>query len=456
VTITTTGIASLAVATHDTRGRWLAALLVVVVVLGGPARAVADDPQPHTPAPSPSGGWTLDASNWRRAEQLLPAAVLRRVQSGDYWYRVEPVDSEAFKAYLPAFFWEQSRSNEGRYAVDAKTCGLVDVETGVVAKHLDGLPFPTIADDDPRAGYRIAWNMRAVDMVGRGGETRFTINGIDERGEYKRIKLTESHTSFMGKASVPSQGEEEHLRSASLLTLLEPTDLNEVGGLTKRVNDWTTSDKMWFFVPATRRVRRVGSSWRSKRIAELEIFHDDLGGFASKIEYFEWRLIGQADVLAPIVNGGPLAMMRVSETRHEMKPPYISAAYETPGSRGVPWLLVDGMTMAPRPVWIVEGRSPDPDHQFFRVLFYIDRDMYRIYWKLVDDLQGRYFYNAMFGCHWSRTEDGSTAAVSPAFVVGVNDTTNRAAIAGRPTASFAVSNFPRGNFILHTLSSPSD
>jgi len=430
----------------EKKPRQLAALLVVVVALCRPVGVAADEPPPHNPTPSPSGGWTLDASNWRRAEQLLPAAVLRRVQTGDYWYRVEPVDSEAFKANLPAFFWEQSRSNEGRYAVDAETCGLVDVTTGTVATHLEGLPFPTIAAEDPQAGCRIAWNMRAVDMVGGGGETTFTINGVDDQGEYQRIKLSESHTSYMASTMDPDASA-KNLRSASMLILIEPLDLDGVGGLTRQTNDWSmSSDKIWFYVPATRRVRRASPAARSEPIAEFAIFHDDLGGFASKIESLEWRLIGQADVLAPIVNGGPLVMKRVSETRHEMKPPYIMAAYETPGSRGVPWLLVDGITMAPRPVWIVEGRSSDPYHKFSRVLFYIDREMYRIYWKLVDDRQGRYFYNAMFGYHWSRAEDGSAAAVSPAFVVGVNDTTNRAAIAGRPTKSYAVSNFPREYF----------
>ena len=38
---------------------------------------------------------------------------------------------------------------------------------------------------------------------------------------------------------------------------------------------------------------------------------------------------------------------------------------------------------------------------------YIDKDMYRIYWKLVHNRAGEYFYNAMCAYHWSKSADGN-------------------------------------------------
>ena len=38
---------------------------------------------------------------------------------------------------------------------------------------------------------------------------------------------------------------------------------------------------------------------------------------------------------------------------------------------------------------------------------YMDKDMYRIYWKLVHNRAGEYFYNAMCAYHWSKNADGT-------------------------------------------------
>jgi hypothetical protein len=75
------------------------------------------------------------------------------------------------------------------------------------------------------------------------------------------------------------------------------------------------------------------------------------------------------------------------------------------------------------PVWIVEGQSDDPFYNF-------DKDMYRIYWKLVHNRAGEYFYNAQCSYHFSKSEDGTFSAVTQNSVVGVNGKTNRAALGG--------------------------
>ena len=87
---------------------------------------------------------------------------------------------------------------------------------------------------------------------------------------------------------------------------------------------------------------------------------------------------------------------------------------------------------------------------------YMDKDMYRIYWKLVHNRAGEYFYNAMCAYHWSKSSDGSFSAVSPNLVVGVNDKTNRAALGGRYSSQFFEREFPEDYFSLRTLTHLSD
>jgi hypothetical protein len=122
----------------------------------------------------------------------------------------------------------------------------------------------------------------------------------------------------------------------------------------------------------------------------------------------------------------------------------------------VPWLIVDNLFLVPRPVWVLEGQSEDPYYNFGKVIMYMDKDMYRIYWKLVHNRAGEYFYNAMCAYHWSRSQDAAFSAVTQNMVVGVNDKTNRAALGGRYSSQFIERNFPRDYFTLRTLTKMSD
>jgi hypothetical protein len=400
--------------------------------------------------------WILDSNSWQQAEKLLPEVVLNRVKSGDYWYKVVPVDPEKFKQNYSKKFWEASEANAGKYDVDPATCGLKDVATGKIPDFYFGYPFPKIDPKEPNAACKMAWNFEAANSMGEGAGATFTLNGIDTSGEFKRIKLWLHANNFLGRHGGPIDNP-ENLRTTALTNVLEPQDIDGVGGLTKRTNDWEAQDKAWFYVPATRRVRRVNAATRSDPVAGLDIFADDLNCYGGKIEYYKWKLIGEQNILAPVLTPEPIIQKPTnSPTRFEVSIPYFKGAYETPGAQGVPWLIVENLVLIPRPVWILEGQSDDPYYNFGKVIMYMDKDMYRIYWKLVHNRAGEYFYNAMCAYHWSRSQDGNFSAVTPNMVVGVNDKTNRAALGGRYSSQFIERNFENDYFTLRTLTKISD
>ncbi len=106
-------------------------------------------------------------------------------------------------------------------------------------------------------------------------------------------------------------------------------------------------------------------------------------------------------------------------------------------------------------MWIVEGQSTDPYYNFGKVIMYFDKDLYRIYWKLVHNRAGEYFYTAACGYHF--VKDGETySSVYPNFVIGVNDKTNRAALGGRYQSSFIERNWDPNYFSLRTLTHMTD
>jgi hypothetical protein len=399
--------------------------------------------------------WTLDANNWQLAKDMLPEVVLNRVKAGEYHYNVVPVDPDKFKSLYSKKFWEASEANAGKYDVDPTTCGLKDLSTGKMPDFYFGYPFPKIDPKDTNAACKMAWNFESANQMGNGQGATFTLNGIDSTGEFKRIKLFLHLNSYLGRSAGPIPNE-EGLRSVALSNVLEPQDVDGVGGLTKRINDWTSQDKAWFFVPSTRRVRRVNAATRSDPVAGLDIFADDLNCYGGKVEYYRWKLIGEGNVLAPVLSPDPLLQKKVSDSRSEVDIPYFKGAYETPGAKGAPWLIVENLKMIPRPVWILEGQSEDPYYNFGKVIMYMDKDMYRIWWKLVHNRAGEYFYNAMCAYHWSTNDDKTMSAVTPNMVVGVNDKTNRSCLAGRYSSQFIETKYADDYFTLSHLSRMSD
>jgi hypothetical protein len=400
--------------------------------------------------------WTLDSNTWQQAKDLLPEQILNRVKSGDYWYQVMEVDPVKFKQNYSQKFWDASEANEGKYGIDEATCGLKDLATGKMPDFYFGYPFPKIDPKDPQAGCKMAWNFSAANGMSEGAGATFTLNGIDTGGEFKRIKLWLHGNFFLGRHGGPIDNP-ENLRVTALSNVLEPQDIDGVGGLNKTKNDWTSQDQAWFYVPATRRVRKVNAATRSDPVAGLDIFADDVNCYSGKVEYYKWKLIGEQNILAPVLRPEPFVQEATgSKTRFNVQIPYFKGAYETPGAKGVPWLIVENLVLVPRPVWVLEGQSEDPYYNFGKVIMYMDKDMYRIYWKLVHNRAGEYFYNAMCAYHWSRNQDGSFTAVTPNMVVGVNDKTNRAALGGRYSSQFIERSFERDYFSLRTLTKMSD
>jgi hypothetical protein len=420
--------------------------LVAVLAVAVAGRAIAEDV---------GKPWVLDSNNWQQGEGLLPDVILKRVKSGEYWYRVQPTDPATFHQYYSKKFWDASEANAGKYDVDAPTCGLKDIATGKMPNFYFGYPFPKIDKNDPNAACKMAWNFQAANSMVEGQGATFTLNGVDSSGEFKRIKLWLHMMFYLGRQGGPVDNP-ENLRRVSMSNVIEPQDVDGVAGLTKRPNDWKSEDQEWYYVPETRRVRRVNAASRSDPVAGLDIFGDDVNCYDGKVEYYKWKLVGEGNVLAPVLWPEPAKQKWISPTRADVEIPYFKAAYETPGAKGAPWLVVENLVMVPRPVWIIEGQSEDPYYNFGKVIMYMDKEMYRIWWKLVHNRAGEYFYNAMCAYHFSRNDDGTFTAVTPNMVVGVNDKTNRACLGGRYSSQFIERHFDDTYFTLHHLTHMSD
>jgi hypothetical protein len=418
--------------------RSAAASAALVVGLLGTARA-AEEP------------WVLDATSWERGKDLVPEPVLKRVRAGEYWFRVVPADPTRFHDNYSRPFWEASAANDGKYDLDSGACGLREKATGKVPDFYFGYPFPKVTGDDPEAGCKIAWNFTAASLMAGGTGASFYLTGLDHNGAYRTVRTKIQAMGFVGRHGGPIENPDRLVAKATSLAL-EPPDVEGVSTLTVRHIDWDKPDDMWAYVPQTRRARHISAASRSEPVAGMDIFADDINCYAGKVETYKWKLVGEGRVLAPVV-AQPYALPQraVSPTRWTIDTPPLPARFEDGAGKGAPWLITGGLAFVPRPVWIVEGQSTDPYYNFGKVIMYFDQEMYRIYWKIVSNRAGEYFYNAMCGYTFGETEDRSFSAVLPSVVVGVNDKTNRAAIGGRPRDQFIERAFDPAEFTLKAI-----
>ena len=92
-------------------GRYLnaAALAAGILLLATGAVRGADGDKPRDEP------WTLDANNWQEGKDLLPEPVVKRLQKGEYWFKVVPVDPAKFKQNYSQAFWAATAASMARF-----------------------------------------------------------------------------------------------------------------------------------------------------------------------------------------------------------------------------------------------------------------------------------------------------------------------------------------------------
>jgi len=419
-------------------GMSLRALVIgasAVVALLAPARCNAGD-QPQT-------AFTLAKDNADRYRALLPEPVFQRVKSGEYHFRVVPVDERQFRANYTDRFWKASAANAGKYDIDAETGGLKASGGNGRPPAIFGLPFPSVDASDAQAGAKIIHNYRLRLMQGDGAIHYFSLADVTSEGDVLRsVRIFLSYKYYVGTTTPPPATLPDNTESRQLAAAVEPKDVEGVGVLTWRFNDWTTWDQVWAFLPSIRRVRRVRTSTRGERIPGYEVYGDDADCYDGKVEYFTWHLIGAGEVIGPLGTDSPYArpLRRDTGERWTMDVPYNRAVYEVPGASGAPWLTLDNVFVR-RPVWIVEGTPRDPYYDMGKIVLYVDRELYHAYYKLGYTKAGEQFQTNFCGTGWGRTADGRFAAPSAFLMSGVNEREHRATPTGRYTRETFVRDF---------------
>ncbi len=239
-----------------------------------------------------------------------------------------------------------------------------------------GLPFPTVAADDPWKAVKLMYNFNAsiahddsdirnfdcnTGTVGAGGEAarverHFLIDHIRrlyfvERTEVEPIPATENRDDARFKEA--------------LYPIIEPFDLKGTGFTFTRYLDHTRQDDTWLYLPQLRRVRRLSSAQRSDALFGQDTDADSYEGYQGNVSWMEWKYLGDKQILG---------------TMH---------AEHLPVQWGEPsgdFLHHDNWEM--RDVWVIEGISKLPQYAYSKRVIYLDKEIYRIPWTEMYDAAG--------------------------------------------------------------------
>jgi Protein of unknown function (DUF1329) len=293
---------------------WLG-IMIFALIAGAPVRAQVRP------------GDFITAANAYKVKQLVSPGVYLRVVSG-MSMRIAPTRTIEW----PPPYKEATEKYSAQVRLSADRRSLV----GYVA----GEPFPFIDPNDPNAGTKIMWNNMFRPTSTDDYDLRdFTC--VSEYGglahPYKPIYYFQighlASYNLVGRTEVePLPIDPDFLNTGryTLLALypwLAPEEDRGRGFVRYRYASPAKGDDAWWWNPGVRRVRRVNEAFLGSAPGAQTWSPDYFQGFAAKNENYDWRFLGEKNMLACVnaahipevrcaADGGASACPEMWEMRH--------------------------------------------------------------------------------------------------------------------------------------------
>jgi len=238
-----------------------------------------------------------------------------------------------------------------------------------ILNYTAGRPFPgELSTEDPRAGEKLAWNMRYAfaadstiipemywgyrDMRSQSIERTLTFNAQGMRYMYRHV-----HDPIPALPKNPYA-----VYSGITLEAEDPTDVQGTKLLIYYNSDDNAEEQGWMYVPNLRRVRRVATTTRTDSFLGSDIMIEDFLGYTGRIKDMEWTFGGSTWILLPMYRHD-LQQHAAQKARK-----YDYQFVEFTGHSGcfpqVSWQL--------RKAYVLEGKPRRDDHPLSKRYFYVD------------------------------------------------------------------------------------
>ncbi len=230
--------------------------------------------------------------------------------------------------------------------------------------YVAGQPFPNLDANDPLIARKVLWNYYYNPYVTDDLTVRYfdaDTGPITKTGmRVERHFVIENYKRLMynGRVHVEPMPRYHENREGfryreSLHPIMEPFDLKGIGISVARYLDPARQDDTWLYLPQLRRVRRLSSAQRSDALFGQDIDSDSYGGYSGNPAWFEWRFLGEGQILGAV------------HGRHW-------PAHWCPGEGD--FAFCD--TWEKRDVWIIEGRPKLPQYAYGKRVLFVDKQAF--------------------------------------------------------------------------------
>jgi len=262
-----------------------ASTLILGLLLGVSPDLFADEPSVEV----------IDKTNWEKAEGLVPECLLSWLKEGDFVLNVGELNYDP-KEYFVDYLIESFQTNREKYDLNEED-EIVEISTSKAPQYIVGIPFPGIDPNDPKAAIKIMYNKNYVDYCAGMKEAYFNFAWIGRSGFEREVTAQYLAAPLTGLIEARELPNKRRMEIYSLVSVRKPYDLAGTAQMFWRYQSKKQDDN-FAYVPAIRRVRRLSPANRSDGFLGSDLTIDDVLIYNGKIPDFEWKLLGQQDVLA--------------------------------------------------------------------------------------------------------------------------------------------------------------
>jgi len=306
---------------------------------------------------SPPPGTVITAANVAEFKAVIDPDMADLISQD--WYAITVGEPLSFDPH-PNFV-----SATQQYGGQAK----LEEGSSNVLDYTAGRPFPgELSPDDPRAGEKLAWNMRYGfapdstvipemywsyrDMRSQGIERTLTFNAQGMRYMYRHVN--EPMPAFPKNPYA--------VYSAITLEAEDPTDVEGTKLLIYYNSDDNAEEQGWMYVPNLRRVRRVATTARTDSFLGSDLMIEDFLGYSGRIKDMEWKYGGTTWMLLPMYRHDQQQHADLKARRYDYQ--FVDFTGHSGCFPNVTWQL--------RKVHLLDGKPKRDDHPLSRRFFYVD------------------------------------------------------------------------------------
>ncbi len=325
--------------------------------------AAADQAEDAKPTPPPlEDGQIISFAQVDRLHPFLPPEL---------WPHREYIFYEGMRLEIGPAFRDYSPAQAYQDATNAHRGKARIGPDGDLENYVAGQPFPMDEIDcqsDPDAGTKIIWNFD-YRWQGAGLAAHAYYSYFDRGEELPLFYEGSARQVALAHRPEPQYAEAggdvfrgESRKLAYGVDVLAPYDAKGISIInyryksTDKPREQARNDDTWVYLPTLRRVRRISTAQRTDAVSGTDFTFDDFSGFFGIPPQYDWKCLGEIDVLAP-VNSMVKAYPYTKD--HSFGPYGLSFADDR-------WEL--------RHAFKIQFVPKNPDHPYSKKILYIDKN----------------------------------------------------------------------------------